>query len=79
MTRYSFFVTDKVQNYRANMFQIAGFAFMTPLGSLVINLLELKLSDLGLKFVFYLLFTLLLSLLGIIFLVKGMDALEGKG
>ena len=64
------------QKYRANMFQIGGFALMAPSGNLVINFMSIKFFCFEFKFLFYLLIIALLFCIGVIFLVKGYEALD---
>lgn len=72
-------MTTDVQKYRATMFQIAGFALISPIGKIVLNALDFTFSDIfSIKFFAYLFFTLFLLVIGIIFISRGIAVLEGK-
>lgn len=60
-----------LQKYRAQYLQIAGFCFMAPLGKLILNVPEYKLSDINLGFVLYSVFSLILFCFGIICVFRG--------
>ena len=68
----------ELQKYQAQFFQVSGFCLMTPLGKLVLDFLDFKLSDIDIKFIFYLLLTLLLTFFGIILVIHGMEILEER-
>ena len=71
-------MVTEVQKYRASMFQIGGFGFMSPLGKVVLNFSEYELLDLHLQFLLNILISLLLFGLGIMLLIKGMETLEER-
>ena len=69
-------MASDLQRYRAQFFQISGFAFMTPLGKFILDLKDIKLEQVGIWFFVYLVFSLLLAYCGIIFLLKGEEHLN---
>lgn len=71
-------MADDVQKYRAITFQAAGFALMTPLARIVLELEYLRLNALGLQFFLYVFLALFLFFSGIILIARGMEVLEGK-
>jgi len=57
--------------YRAEIFKIAGIAFMTPVGRLVINPFGLY-KSLGLgEFIYFILVSLLFGFIGLLFIEQG--------
>jgi len=66
----------ELQKYRAQVFQILGFALMTPLGKFVLDLKDIKLENINLWFFLYLFISLFLTYLGIICIFKGEEKLE---
>ena len=64
------------QKYRAQFLQVSGFCLMTPMGKLVLEFLDIGWNDLTIKFSFYLIVTLVLTYLGIMFVIRGMEILE---
>ncbi len=49
---------------------------MTPIGKLVLEFLDIRWSDLTIKFLFYLITTLVLTCFGIMFIIRGMEIVE---
>ena len=73
-------MNSEVQRYRAQFFQISGFCLMSPFGKIILDGLDLKLSDvLTVKFAIYFTCTIFLACLGIILAIHGMEALEERG
>ena len=62
--------------YRAQILQIGGFALMTPAAKIYLSILDLKLSDLSIKFFIYSLASIYLFYLGIIFFARGIKMLK---
>ena len=62
----------------AGLFEIGGFALMTPLGKLVLDLPNIGWSDLTIKFFIILLIYCVLFYFGIIFLVKSIERVEER-
>lgn len=62
----------------AAILEICGFALMTPLGKLVLDLPDLEWSDLAIKFFIILLIYCVLFCFGIIFLVKSIERVEER-
>jgi len=54
---------SEFQKYRAQLFQISGFAFATPFGRLILKLLDLVIS-------------IFLLICGILLLIKGFEGLD---
>ena len=72
-------MANYIQKYRATMFQLGGFALMSPLGKIILNALDFSLKDLfTVKFTIYFLIAFLLFCVGIIFMARGLNVLEGK-
>ncbi len=67
-----------IQKYRAQFFQISGFCFMSPFGKLVLGIPGYKLSDFNFLFIIYIVISLFLFYLGIIFMFKGEEHLEER-
>lgn len=65
------------EKYRAQLLQILGLSFMAPTGKLYLNIPEIEITDLNLKFLAYITVSLLLVYLGIICIVRGIEILEG--
>ena len=59
--------------YFAEILKIAGFALMTPLGKIVLNISEIDLFKLNIFFFVNLLISLVLFYFGIIFLIRGLE------
>ncbi len=67
------------QKYLSDVFKLAGFALMTPIGKVVLNLSDLKPFSLNTRSVCILLFLMLLFYFGIITLYEGYKTTrEGK-
>ena len=75
---YTFCVASDLEKYRAQFFQICGFCFMTPLGKVILGLLDYDLDKIWPKLFAYFIFSLLLAYLGIIFVLKGEEKLYEK-
>ena len=69
-------MVTELDKYRAQFFQVGGLCFMTPLGKVVLGLLDYDLGRMWLKLLLYSIFSLLLFYVGIIFVVKGEEHLE---
>ena len=62
--------------YRSDIFKIAGFSLMTPLGRIVIEPI-IVLKEFGsIGFIVFIVISLTLLLFGIILIMKGYEALE---
>ncbi len=69
-------MVSEIQKYQAQFFQVSGFCLMTPLGKLILDFLDFKLSYiLTLKFIIYLTFTIFLTCLGIMLVIQGIEIL----
>lgn len=66
-------MASDIQKYRAQMFQILGFAFTTPLGKFMLDLKDIRLTDIRIWLFIYFLFSVIIAYCGIIFLNKGQD------
>ena len=69
-------MASDAQKYRAQFFQISGFAFFTPLGRLVLGLLEKRALDFSLGFFLALAICFLFAAIGIILISEGLEHLE---
>ena len=67
-----------VEKYKSQNLQIAGFAFFTPISKIFLNIPEMKLNDINLKFIIFFILSLLLVFAGIIFISRGMEFLKEK-
>ncbi len=70
-------VTEK-DKYRAQFYQISGFALMSPLGKLIIDLKTLKIEDFHFILFIYTFIYAVLFLCGMLLICKGLDFLEEK-
>ena len=70
-------VTD-LDKYRAQFFQIAALCFITPLGKIILGLIDYDLSKMWPKLLAYFVFSLFLSYIGMVLLFKGEEHLEEK-
>lgn len=66
------------QKYRANLFQFTGFALMTPLSKLLLDLFFVDIIKFNIKFLLLLLIAGFLFYFGLVFIVRGDKALEGE-
>ena len=64
--------------YRVETFRIFGLAFMTPFGKLVLDFPNLKLEGINLLSILYFVFSLVLTYIGIILVLKGFEILDNK-
>ena len=71
-------MVKEIDKYRARFFQICGFACMTPLSKIFLEVINIELADLTLKFFLYLLVSAFLFCFGIILNIKGMETLEER-
>ncbi|MBI3590750.1 MAG: hypothetical protein HY094_05140 [Candidatus Melainabacteria bacterium] len=71
-------MVSEVQKYRAQFFQVLGFSFMTPIGKIVLDAIDMEQSDLTFKLLIYTGVALILASLGIILNLKGMEVLEER-
>lgn len=70
---------SEVDKHRAITIQVAGFALMTPLGNLAVNVLGFDLFKFGFLFlIFYISLTLMLFYLGMICLARSQEILEER-
>ena len=68
----------EVQKYRAQLFQISGFSLITPIGKLILDFLNLKQTDISLKFFIYIVTAILLAFIGLVLILHGMTILEER-
>ena len=61
----------EAKKYRAQTYQIAGFAMMTPLGSLVLRIFNEEIKELTPSFVILLVIAIILFLIGIMIIYMG--------
>ncbi len=66
------------QKYRANLLLLSGFALITPVGRLVIEIIENENFHFNIRFVIVFIVAGLLAYVGLLFLIKGDEKLEGK-
>ena len=71
-------MVSEIQKYRAQVFQVLAFAFMTPFGKLILDIICNQKINFSWGFLASLLFSLLLVYLGIIFIFKGEEKLEER-
>lgn len=64
--------------YRAQVFQIAGFAFMSPLGRIVINFIDGGPLNVNFRFFVALFVSIFLLFCGIMLLLKGLECVETR-
>ena len=62
--------------YRAEVFKIAGFALMTPFGTIVLDMFRSGFINLKPNIIIALLTSLLLVYLGVILIQRGFEAVE---
>ncbi|OGI18706.1 MAG: hypothetical protein A3B68_03430 [Candidatus Melainabacteria bacterium RIFCSPHIGHO2_02_FULL_34_12] len=67
---------SEFQKYRAQLFQISGFAFATPFGRLILKLLDLEPIALTIRFFIVLVISIFLLICGILLLIKGFEGLD---
>lgn len=65
-----------LQKYRAQVFQISGFALMAPVGKFVLDLKDTKPGDMDIWYFICLVIAFMLGYFGIIFIFKGEEKLE---
>lgn len=69
-------MTPEYEKYRAEIFKIAGFAMLSPLGRFFLQPIEI-IKEYGLVFSFlYFTFGCLLFYVGLLFITKGFEVLE---
>ncbi len=69
-------VIKEVDKYGSEIFKIAGFAFMSPFGRIIVQP-SIVFNELGFNgFIFYIIFSLFLFFIGIISLIKGYNILD---
>ena len=66
------------QKYRAQLFQVSGLACFTPIGKTFMDLPNIGIGHMNLKFIIYLLLSVFLIYMGIILIVRGFEVLEGN-
>lgn len=71
-------MVTKEQEYRAEILKISGFAFLAPFGKIALSILYLSLSDLTINTLLYIILTLGLAVIGIIFLLDGINLVKEK-
>lgn len=69
-------MVSDIQKYRAQIFQVMGFAFMSPFGKFMLDLKDIKIMDITLWSFIYFLFSFVAAYYGIILFNKGQDELE---
>ena len=65
-----------INEYRAEIFKLAGFGFFTPLGKVILSIPNLKLTDLNFQFYLFFCLSLLFTYFAIILILKGYEAIE---
>ena len=70
-------VTEE-QKYMAQFFQISGLCCMTPLGRLILKLLDVEPFNISLRFFVVLIISTLLLIWGIILVLKGLERVEER-
>ena len=68
----------ELRKFRAQMIQIIGFSFMTPVGKLFLSIPDIELDDLEMVYFSYWMISLFLLYLGIICLARSQEIMEGK-
>ena len=71
-------MVSEAQKYRAQFFQIVGISFMTLFGKIILGLFDPKFEYSIIRFLGLLFVSTILVLGGIIFILKGIDNLEGE-
>ena len=71
-------ITEK-DKYRAQFFQICGFAFMTPTVKMFLELRFMHLTDFNIAYFVFATIYVLLAILGFIFATIGITYLEERG
>ncbi len=61
----------EARKYRAQTYQIAGFAMMTPIGSLVLRIFNEEIKELNLSFAVLFVISIILLLIGIMIIYMG--------
>ncbi len=69
-------MASDLQKYRAQIFQISGFGFMSPLGKIILDSKDIKFENLNLWLLVYFLFSLILTYFGMILILKVEEKLE---
>ena len=69
-------MASDLQKYRAQVFQISGFGFISPLGRLILDAKDIKFENLNLWLLVYFIFSLILAYFGMILIFKGEEKLE---
>jgi len=64
-------MASDLQQYRAQIFQISGFALMSPIGKFVLDLKDTKLKDMDIWYFICLVIAFMLGYFGIILYLKG--------
>jgi len=70
-------VTDE-KNYRAETTKIAGLAFLSPLGRIILDPLSLLYNYDYLVIFLFLVYSIVLAFIGLVFVLKAHDILEGN-
>lgn len=69
-------MANNLQEYRSQIFQISGFALMSPLGKFILDLKDTELENMDLWYFICLLIAFVLFCFGIISILKGEKKLE---
>ncbi len=69
-------LTFEQKSYRAKIFKIAGFALMSPFGSLAIDMFRSGFINLKPNIIIAFLISFLLAFLGVILIQRGFEAIE---
>ena len=74
---YLFFMITG-NEYRADVFKLAGFGLFTPIGKVILSIPDLKFSDFNFQFYLFLVVSVLFVYFAIILIVKGQQIADGK-
>ena len=64
--------------YRAQIFQIAGFALTTPFGRLILKLIDNEPVNVSVRFLTVLFISAVIGFCGIMLLLKGLECVETR-
>ena len=66
------------KEYRAEIMKISGFGLMTPIGSLIVNIVNDNITIFSMRTFLALIFSIFLFYMGGIIIVRGLEIIEGK-
>ena len=76
MINILFYMVTKRDEFVAEIFKIAGFAMMTPLGKFILDFPYLKKENININMIIYIIISVALCYFGIIVALRGIDILE---